>query len=219
MNRSNVLPVAAFMVLFVGTACSVKDPAAMNREVSAMGTVNGTSLAARSAVALVDDTFSSNIEKLTVIVSDADNTCSTLETKGTTMLALSFALPYTTAGEDELQPRIFDVSSSRYTAPNRGEVVADFLKVNDSCSSEISKRAGSGTVAITKSYVRTTRKDESFVMGWFDLKFGEDRITGTFSSDYCSDEGGSMAEAILSNSCPDADGEDVDGESDPPEED
>lgn len=156
---------------------------------SMTGTVRGTSLAPKEAIFTTLSVMGTN-PMLVMFMADQQGLCEKLKAnqnpKNMTALMFMMAVKNASGALDPLKTGKYTIAESATATGNIAAVAFD--KQDESCTSTLggSVSATTGTVDLTSYNVSSGGSGSSgSAAGTFDVNFGTDQATGSFSASYC----------------------------------
>jgi len=162
----------AFGMATVLAACSSSSGGGGSGTASVEGTIQGLAIPATDAVGLSSVVMNGSMTEAAVgaIITNVANACSVLQNHGSPSDASSLVVAVA-VDSGSVAPGKYDIVSQGFGA------TASYA-LSQSCVTQATETATSGTVTISSV--------GSSVNGSFDLMFGSDHLTGTFSAPICT---------------------------------
>lgn len=162
----------AVWVAAAAVACSSSSGGGGSGSASVTGTIQARAIPAQDAVGLSSVAMNGSMVESAVgaVITNVTGACSVLQNHGNPPDA-STLIVAVAADSSSVAPGTYDIVSQGFGA------TASYALQDQNCLTVVSENASSGTVTISSV--------GSSVNGSFDLTFGADHITGTFSAPVC----------------------------------
>ncbi len=162
----------AFWTAAALAACSSSSGGGGDGSATVNGTIQGMAIPAKAAVGLSSVVMAGNMTESAVgaAITNIAGACGVLQNHGNPPDA-STLIVEVVADSGSVAPGTYDVVSQGFGA------TAHYVLEDQNCIDELTQNATSGTVTISSV--------GSSVNGSFDLMFGTDHLTGTFSAPVC----------------------------------
>jgi hypothetical protein len=154
---------------------------------SVSGTVSGISLGVADTLFYVEKDTAGKTIAFDVILADKGSVCTTLKANRLPKSSTSITLGLFRLAEDLtfLAPDIGDFTVIDSTPTKAGNwAIASFSHLDANCTNTLSKSASSGKSGLVK-VTGVNAANNGSIAGTFDVSFGSDRVTGSFSGAYC----------------------------------
>lgn len=162
----------ALWTAMASSACSSSSSGGGSGTASVTGTIQGMAIPVSDAVGLSSVVMNGSTTEAAVgaIITNVANACSVLQNHGSPSDASSLVVAIAVASGS--------VAPGKYDIVSQGFGATASYALSQNCVTQLNETATSGTVTISS--------DGSSVSGSFDLMFGSDHLTGTFSAPVCS---------------------------------
>lgn len=155
------------------TACSSSSGGGSG-SASVTGTIQGAAVPASDSVGLSSVSTANGTSEAAVgaIITNVANACGVLQSHANPANATALVLAVSASGSS-VGTGTYDIVSQGFGA------TASYAKQDSTCNTSFSENASGGSVTLTAV-------SGSSVSGTFDLTFGSDHVTGSFSAPICS---------------------------------
>ncbi len=163
---------ATVSILAALPACSSSSGGGGDGTASVTGTIQGAAIPASDAVGLSSVASGSSEAAVGAIITNIASACSVLQDHGNPPSATALVVAVSAMGGS--------VATGTYGIVSQGfGATASYATEDATCNTSFSESASSGSVTLTTV-------SGSTVAGTFDLTFGGDHLTGSFSAPVCS---------------------------------
>jgi len=163
---------AMVSILAALPACSSSSGGGGNGTASVTGTIQGATVPAGDAVGLDSVASGSSEAAVGAIITNVASACSVLQDHGNPPGATALVVAVSAMGGS--------VATGTYSIVSQGfGATASYTTEDTTCNTSFSENASSGSVTLTTV-------SGSTVAGTFDVTFGSDHLTGSFSAPICN---------------------------------